>query len=67
MAAAATLFQCSFSPTVTCMKSNPKREPINPLLCPNSYKPISLSTTNPRSHSLMKPLFKVSNFTTSEL
>ncbi|KAB5538268.1 hypothetical protein DKX38_015801 [Salix brachista] len=48
MAAAATLSQCSFSPTVTCMKSNPKREPINPLLCPNSYKPISFSTTNPR-------------------
>ncbi|KAJ6312463.1 hypothetical protein OIU77_014065 [Salix suchowensis] len=47
-AAAATLSQCSFSPTVTCMKSNPKREPINPLLCPNSYKPISFSTTNPR-------------------
>uniref|UniRef100_A0A6N2N7I3 Uncharacterized protein n=1 Tax=Salix viminalis TaxID=40686 RepID=A0A6N2N7I3_SALVM len=46
--AAAILSQCSFLPTVTCMKSNPKREPISPLLCPNSYKPISFSTTNPR-------------------
>jgi len=65
-AAAATLSQCSFLPTLTCMKPNPKRKPINPLLFPNSYKPISFSTTNPRSHSLMKSLFKVSNFTTSE-
>eukprot|EP00258_Populus_trichocarpa_P050173 XP_024466192.1 uncharacterized protein LOC7489384 isoform X1 [Populus trichocarpa] len=47
-AAAATLSQCSFLPTLTCMKPNPKRKPIYPLLFPNSYKPISFSTTNPR-------------------
>ncbi|KAG6757826.1 hypothetical protein POTOM_038152 [Populus tomentosa] len=47
-AAAATLSKCSFLPTITCMKPNPKRKPVNPLLVPNSYQPISFSITNPR-------------------
>ncbi|KAG6759693.1 mitochondrial protein import protein ZIM17 isoform X1 [Populus alba] len=47
-AAAAALSKCSFLPTITCMKPNPKRKPINPLLFPNSYQPISFSITNPR-------------------
>ncbi|CAK7326482.1 unnamed protein product [Dovyalis caffra] len=45
---AATLSHCCFSPAITCLKLNPELKPINSLLCPNSYKPISSSNTNPR-------------------